>query len=283
MAAPITQDQWKTVRASLRRVGDRFIELVVSAPDSRAEVTPGWSVSDTAAHLTVVAWLYTSLVRPEEVPNPFPSLRGRLDDITVDDIDDFNDLTLRDFTERDPRKLTELLSTHIDDLLDSTEDLDPAQPIPWLGGSRVPVAGIVAHLLNELLLHGHDIGRALDRPWRIASRDAAFFVELFMVGVVRNGSGRLLETGQPRSERPIAVEFRSPYITTVTLVLHEGRVTLGEPGLAPDVRVGFDPAVFNLMMFGRIGKLRAMLSGRVTIGGPRPWLLPAFLRVVHMP
>ncbi|MFI7538443.1 maleylpyruvate isomerase N-terminal domain-containing protein [Streptosporangium sp. NPDC049376] len=283
MAAPITHDQWKSVRSSLRRVGDRFTEMVVSAPDARAEVTPGWSVSETAAHLTVVAWLYTSLVRPAEVPNPFPVLDGWLDDITVDDIDDFNELTLRDFTERDPRRLAELLNTHIDDLLASTEDFDPTLPVSWLGGSRVPVAGIIAHLLNELLLHGHDMGRALGMTWRIASSDAAFFVELFMAGVVRHGSGRLLETGQPRSERPIAVEFRSPYITTVTMVLRDGRVTLGEPGRRPDVRVTFDPAVFNLMMFGRIGKLRALLSGRVTIGGPRPWLLPAFLRVVHMP
>jgi hypothetical protein len=37
------------------------------------------------------------------------------------------------------------------------------------------------------------------------------------------------------------------------------------------------------MMFGRIARPRAVLSGKVRIGGPRPWLLPAFLRTVRMP
>lgn len=45
----------------------------------------------------------------------------------------------------------------------------------------------------------------------------------------------------------------------------------------------FRPAGFNLMMFGRVGTLAAALRRDVMISGPRPWLLRAFLRVVHMP
>ncbi|MEV7013061.1 maleylpyruvate isomerase family mycothiol-dependent enzyme [Streptosporangium sp. NPDC051022] len=283
MAAPITHDQWKTVRSSVRETGDRFAEMVSSAPDPRAEVTPGWSVAETAAHLTVVAWLYTSLLRPRDVPIPIPALEGRLGDITVDDIDSFNDLTLRDFAERDPRTLADLLRAHIDEVLRTTEDFEPSRPISWLGGSQVPVAGVLAHLLNELMIHGYDLARVLGRPWPMTPRDAAFFFELFMVGVVRHDSGRLLETGQPVSGRRIAVEFHSAYTTPVTLVLHHGKVTVEEPGPGPDVRLSFDPVTFNLMMFGRVSKPRALLSGKVTIRGRRPWLLPAFLRVVHMP
>jgi hypothetical protein len=37
------------------------------------------------------------------------------------------------------------------------------------------------------------------------------------------------------------------------------------------------------MMFGRISRTRAALLGGLRIGGPRPWLLPAFLRTVRMP
>lgn len=44
---------------------------------------------------------------------------------------------------------------------------------------------------------------------------------------------------------------------------------------------GRDPA--NLMLFGRMSRVRAALTGKVLVSGPRPWLLPAFLRTVHMP
>ncbi|GAA3093010.1 maleylpyruvate isomerase family mycothiol-dependent enzyme [Streptosporangium carneum] len=283
MAAPITHDQWKTVRTSIRRTGDRFTGMVSSSSDPHAEVTSGWSVVETAAHVTAIAWLYTSLVRPEDTPIPIPALEAGLEDITVDTIDAFNDLTLRHFGERDPQALTEQLRAHIDHLLRATEGLDPAQPVVWLGGSRVPVAGVVAHLLNELLIHGRDLARATRRPWEISPRDAALFFELFMVGVVHNDSGRLLETGKPVPGRRIAVEFRSAHTTPVTLVLDRGRVTIGEPGGEADVRLSFDPVTFILMMFGRVSRPRAVLSGKVAIRGPRPWLLPAFLRVVHMP
>jgi hypothetical protein len=37
------------------------------------------------------------------------------------------------------------------------------------------------------------------------------------------------------------------------------------------------------MMFGRISPLKAVASGKVRVGGRRPWRLAAFLRTVHMP
>lgn len=37
------------------------------------------------------------------------------------------------------------------------------------------------------------------------------------------------------------------------------------------------------MLFGRTGTVAAALRRDVVVTGPRPWRLPAFLRVVHMP
>ena len=45
----------------------------------------------------------------------------------------------------------------------------------------------------------------------------------------------------------------------------------------------FDPATLNMMMFGRISKLRAVLARKIVIGGRRPWLVPAFLRTARFP
>jgi putative sterol carrier protein len=93
----------------------------------------------------------------------------------------------------------------------------------------------------------------------------------------------LLDGGGPARERRIAVEFRSRHTAPVTLVLRDGLVSAEEPGGPTDVRVSFDPATLNLMLFGRISRVRAVLTGKVAVRGRRPWLLPAFLRTVRVP
>jgi len=47
--------------------------------------------------------------------------------------------------------------------------------------------------------------------------------------------------------------------------------------------MSFDPVTFNLMMFGRVSRLRAGLTRKIVVSDRRPWLLPAFLRVVRCP
>jgi hypothetical protein len=283
MAATIEKDQWQGVRTSVRETGDRFAEMVATAKAPGAEVTPNWSVAATAAHVASLAWLNTTLLRPDAEPLPVPGLAERLPAATVDDVNAINDLTLRHFTERDPQVLADLLRDRITTMLDSSEGRDPAEVVTWLGGAQVPVAGLFAHLLNELLLHGYDVARTTGTRWTIASKDAAYFFEMFMVGLARNGVGGLLDGGGPPRDRRIAVEFRSDYIEPVTLVLRNGQVTAEPPGKDTDVRVTFDPAVFNLMMFGRMSKPRAVLTRKVTVGGRRPWLLPVFLRTLRVP
>ena len=108
------------------------------------------------------------------------------------------------------------------------------------------------------------------------------FLELFLFGMVRNDLGRLLDDAKPAPRR-IAVEFRSSYTRPAVLALQHGRLRLEDPDGTADVRLRFDPAVLVPMMFGRISKLRAALLGGVWVGGPRPWLLPEFLRTVRMP
>lgn len=49
------------------------------------------------------------------------------------------------------------------------------------------------------------------------------------------------------------------------------------------MRVSFDPAALDLMLFRRVGKLRTVLTGKVVISGRRPWRLRDFFRTIHVP
>ncbi|MGH3749771.1 MAG: DinB family protein, partial [Micromonosporaceae bacterium] len=282
MTVTIDERHWNAVRAALKSTGDRFADLVASAPDPSVKVTADWSLAEMAAHVTGIAWIYTSMAESDGLPSPFAGLDAEVNATTVDTVADLNEVMLRRFSARASSELARQLVDHVDQLLALSHNKDPATPVNWLGGAVVPLAGLLAHLLNELLIHGRDIALAVRSPWRIPPGDAALFLELFLVGVTRSGYGKLLDSDQPSTNRRIAVQFRSKHLTPFTMVLDQGRVSIAEPG-RDDVKLRFDPATLNLMLFGRVSKLRAALTGKVIVTGHRPWLLRPFLKKVHLP
>ncbi|WP_204342858.1 maleylpyruvate isomerase family mycothiol-dependent enzyme [Micromonospora terminaliae] len=278
------RDRWPDARAAVHHATQRFTALIRSCPaPTRAMATRAWTVSDTTAHVLSIASLYVSLVDAQADPPPVPGLDAALARTTVDTVSSLNVLVLRHLTERDAEVLCRDLSDAVDHLLRATAHADPGRVVRWLGGASVTIAGLLAHLTNELLIHGWDIARATGRPWPMPEADAALFFDLFFLDMVRHDHGVLIDTGVRQPARHIAVAFQSAYTAPTTTVLADGRLTVAPPGTAADVRITYRPARFNLMLFGRIGMLSAALRRDVVIGGPRPWLLPGFLRVVHMP
>lgn len=280
----VTQENWAAVRTALVDFGGRFADLIVSAPDPSVPATKDWSVAETAAHVTGVAWNYTALAAGGGRPLPIPGVRELMGTVTVEDISArLNPVQLAGFPERDPRKLAELLQSSVKEVLALTAGAPPEMAVGWLGGSHLPLAGVLAHLLNELHIHGRDIASAIGVPWPISQEQAALFFELFLIEICRYGYGVLLEGNRPLPKRSIAVEFRSSYNAPVTFVLEAGDITIATGPVPVDVRVRFRPAALNLMLFHRISPARAALSGSVVVTGPRPWLLPAFMRKMRLP
>ncbi|MEU8635208.1 maleylpyruvate isomerase N-terminal domain-containing protein [Amycolatopsis sp. NPDC048633] len=274
--------QWDAVRAAFAEAGDRFADAVENAPDPHAKAVGDWSVVETAAHVGWIALVYTAMVKGDGGPLPLPELEEPMASANIETVSAMNAVAMTAYPERDPHRLAERLRADIAEVLQVSRDYDPEKPIWWLGGSRIPVAGMLAHLVNELEIHGSDIARASGQPWRIDPANEGRFLELFFVGMVRNDVGKLLDYATP-SPRRIAVEFRSDYTAPVVMVLQHGGVRVEEPDGTADARLTFDPAVLVPMMFGRISPLKAVASGKVRVGGRRPWRLAAFLRTVHMP
>jgi hypothetical protein len=282
-ATRITPAKWLAVRAALTDVCDRFVALVAGA-DPQAMATAEWTVMDTAVHVTAIVWLYTAKVVSDDTPLPIPSLREAILTTTVDNIHaGVNAQILRDYPEREPGAVLTRLRSATDELLRLTAGDDPTRTASWLGGSRLPLAGYMAHLTNELLVHGRDIARSVNAPWQLPDEYAALFFELFLVEIIRNGLGTLLDDDRPVRKGRIAVEFRSAYTIPVTLVLDTGRVHVEEPSRDNDVRVYFTPATMSLVLFHRITRSRAAMTGSLRVWGRRPWLLAPFLRKVRLP
>jgi uncharacterized protein (TIGR03083 family) len=283
MAASVPDEQWKAVRESVRATTGRFCELVAAVPDPAATASAGWSVADVAAHVTTVASLETALLEAAELPFPMEGMPEAVAATTVDTVHALNDQVMSRFRERDVTHLLGLLRHHVDLMLSASQDRDPGETFSWLGEARLPLAGMLAHMVNELLIHGNDIARAVKVPWAMPAQDAALFFDLFTVALASGDSGHLLDGSKRPLQRRIAVEFRSGYTAPVTLVVRDGQMSAEPPGPGADARVRFDPATLNMMMFGRISRAQAILARKIIIGGRRPWLVPAFLRTARFP
>jgi uncharacterized protein (TIGR03083 family) len=283
MTPSVTREQWNAVRESLRTTCERFAALVSSVPDARARVTAKWSVADIAVHVMTIAWVDTTLLQAAVAPFPMPDVLEQVAATAVDEVHGLNDRVMAHFPDRDASRAIALLREHIGLILADSENRDPAETFSWLGGSRLSLAGMLAHMVNELLIHGNDIAKSVGLPWTMAPQDAALFFDLFYVGLARGNFGNLLDGNRRPLRRRIAVELRSPYTTPVTFVVRDGRLTAEPPGPPADATVRFDPATLNMMLFGRVSKVRAIASRKLVIGGPRPWLLLAFLRTVRAP
>lgn len=282
-ATRITPEKWLAVRSALADTGGRFEALVANA-DPGAMATAEWTVLDAAMHVTAIAWLYTALVISDDTPLPIPGLREAILTTTVDNIHGGLNVQMpRGFTVREPGAVLSRLHSSIDEILRLTAGEDPSRTCGWLGGSRLPLAGFMAHLTNELLVHGRDIARSASAPWQIPEEYAALFFELFLVEIIRNGLGTLMDCGKPVRRGRIAVEFRSAYTLPVTIVLDTGRISIEEPGRDNDVRVSFKPATMNLVLFHYVTRSRAAMTGSLRVWGRRPWLLLPFLREVRLP
>ena len=86
MTASVTEEQWDAVRKSVRTTAGRFCELVSSIPDPGTKATVKWSVADTTAHVTTVAFLNTMLLQAATVPFNMPGLTEAIAATTVEGV-----------------------------------------------------------------------------------------------------------------------------------------------------------------------------------------------------
>ncbi|WP_246127849.1 DinB family protein [Amycolatopsis rhizosphaerae] len=266
----------------MRLTGDRFANLVSSVGEPERPAVGAWSVAETAAHVSAVSSLYTTMLPVSVRPHPIPGIEGRIRDAALDEVAVVNEFALAHLTERDPVGLGDQLRGTIGQLLAMSHDLDPLRPVGWLGNAQLPVASWYAHLLNELHLHGRDIARAVGARWGTPQRDAAMAFEMFLVTLLRGDTGRLL-VHESMARSRIAIRFRSRYTTPVVLAIQDNRVAVDPPEGTYDVTLMFRPAALMQVLFRRLGRTRAALTGQVAAWGRKPWQVSAFLRAVRFP
>ena len=238
------------VLPALDDAAGRFAALIEGAPDSTAQVPacPGWTVRDVAAHVADATVQYGRAAWTPAPAEPADT-PGRSEDAGA-------------------RELVARLHPELAALKACIDGL--AGPVPefrYHDGPLVPADAGLGILLGELVIHGHDVARALGRPWPISAAHVALVVE---------GVSTILPAQVcPDRARGLTATFeiRLRGHATHVWAFRDGHlhVNPARPGPA-DVHLSADPAALLLVMYKRDSQWPHIAAGRLAAWGRKPWL-----------
>ena len=268
------------VQSALVDAASRFDALLRQVRDPGANAIGKWDVAETVAHMAVVSYFDAMTCSSDvRVPPVLDELLDRVANARVADLDELNPRSIELFAERDLPTLMEHISSNIG-VVALTATADPDRIGSWLGGAPLAMRGVAAHYLGELIVHGYDIARSQGLPWDIPQHEARLAFEACYMPVLQ----ALSDTMSSPRHKPVSVAFRVPGEQSYEIDITPGRITI-EAGSAESADVVFtsDAVTLVLMMFNRINPFVAVATGRVKLGGRRPWRAQRFRRQLRMP
>jgi hypothetical protein len=270
-AAPDTLAQ---ARAALREVVPGLVALIRSVPDANAASVGTWTVGDVAAHLSHFLRFDIDAIAGRPVPQATVTTAGMAE---------LNAKLLAEDGERAPTVLADRIGTLADDF-DDVASRSRAATVEWLQGIPLPPSVVACHLLEECLVHGHDIAQATGRPWPIQRHHALLAVEGAALPLI----AALPPTAFMNQEQ--AGNFRARFDLRLRgggrtmMIFDRGSLTL-EPGGARDVdaHISADPTALMLVFIGRQEIWKPLFGGKIAAWGRRPWKLARMLTAISPP
>ncbi|HEY3687164.1 MAG TPA: maleylpyruvate isomerase N-terminal domain-containing protein [Streptosporangiaceae bacterium] len=267
-------DTLAQARAALRDVVPDLAALVRSVPDAGSASVGTWTVGDVAAHLSHSFRADADAIAGRPIPEAVVTKAG---------IAEATAKLLAEDGERDPVVLADRIGTLADEF-DDVASRSRSATVDWLQGIRLPPSAVACHLLNECLVHGHDIAMATGRPWPIQRHHARLAVE--------DGAFPLIAALPPAAflNREKAGSFRARIELHLRggrrtlMIFDSGSLTIGAAGARDvDAHISADPPALMLVLIGRQGIWKPLLEGKLAAWGRRPWKLTRMLTVMSPP
>jgi uncharacterized protein (TIGR03083 family) len=230
----------------------RFAALIEGAADATVQVPacPGWTVRDVAAHVAEATVQYGRAAW-----TPAPASAEPAD-------------TAGPAEEAGARELVARLHPELAALKARIDGL--AGPVPefrYYDGPLVPADTGLGILLGELVIHGHDVARALGRPWPINAAHVALVVE----GVSPILPAQVCPVRARGLTATFEIRLRGHGIHVWAFRDGQLHVNPARPGPV-DVHLSADPAALLLVMYKRDSQWPHIAAGRLAAWGRKPWL-----------
>ncbi|WP_165977857.1 maleylpyruvate isomerase N-terminal domain-containing protein [Nonomuraea diastatica] len=267
-------DTLAQARAALREVIPRLVALMRSAPDPGSGAVGTWTVGDVAAHLAHILRLDTDAIAGRPVPDATVTTAGMAQ---------ANAKMLARDDERDPSVLADRLG-RLAQQFDDIASRSHAVTVTWLQGVRLPASAVACHLLEECLIHGHDIAVATGRPWPIQRHHALLAIEDGVLPLIAALPSTALVNQEKASSFQARFDLRLRGGGRTLMLFDRGSLTLDAGGARDvDAHLSADPAALMLVFIGRQAIAKSLLEGKLTAWGRRPWKLARMLTVISPP
>jgi uncharacterized damage-inducible protein DinB len=158
---PLVNTSRDELRERIGHARERFDRLARTADPLARPPGSNWTVQQVVAHVLTVAHRYRGMAHGREYPhadNPR-------------DLDVINQRELEAVIGPIPELADQLqaLAVEMDSFFDAVTN-EPAT-IPFPAGAMIDGITAQTNWLGELLLHGHDVARAVKSPWELHERD----------------------------------------------------------------------------------------------------------------
>ena len=252
---------------AVNRAGRRLVELIASADDPATPVQGlAWTLQELAAHLAARTERFSATLSGDAMPD------DALADMAAE-----NEREILARSDRPLEDHVDAFHSNVASFVGTTKGKLAADPFPWYPGVTVDVATGTGLLLAELLVHGFDVARTLDRRWTIGEADARTVVRASAI-VAPHYVDAEAARGVCSTYR-----FRVRGGPTFRIRIEDGTAsTLPSDGEA-DCTIRARPAALVLVSYGRLGPWRAALTGKLLASGRRPWRAATFDRMFRSP
>lgn len=250
--------EWEELQEHIRRRARAIADLLAHSDQDQEVHGSDWTAAEVGAHLVSVPRRY---IRMMEHPEPFPA-----------NLSAVNEAEIRAVGSDDLRDLGEMLVADVEELLRRLGH-DGSAPVRFFSMQHT-AEGIGAVMLGELLLHGLDLARTVDRPWDI-SRDEAITV---LGGLLPSVGYSVDPSVAEKAPGTYHLRIRDGQDWTISVEDRAASVDKGRPTRA-DLHVSADPLAFLLVGYGRANRWRPLLTGKMVAWGRRPHLAAHFSKM----
>ncbi|BBZ69505.1 hypothetical protein MPRS_05980 [Mycobacterium paraseoulense] len=158
------------------------------------------------------------------------------------------------------------LAPELDALFDATAD--EGRSLQFHCGALVDGVTWQTNWLGELLLHGHDVARAVKAPWGLPERDMLLVAR----GLMQIGPAYVRSTLPPDTDVTVALKIprARPYLMRIRGAAGEMRPPRDDDH--PDAVLRMPASTLTLLLYQRMGAATAARRGLRLVGGRRPWV-----------
>lgn len=259
--------------AAVSEVLPRFTALLREHRGATGTAVGTWSLPDVACHVSHVVEKDTDALRRRDLP--FVAL-------SPSDVAVMTNSMLADDPERDLAALADRIDALGAEFLELRND-PPREQVTWVGGTQLPPSAVACHLLEEVLVHGHDAATAVGSKWPIKAGHAALAITGAAVPIIAASPQSFIRPGVDPSVRA-RVQVRLRGFDRFTLQIGDGlHAELPPTDSRADAFMSADPAALLLVMLGRQSQWRPVLRGKLMAWGRRPQALRTLLRSMSPP